>query len=421
MLVIAPFACKADPPSKPPDEPTKPAVPDKVSVDASVATAASQWYRGTFVPDGGPQLPIYFQVPAAGTAGKGKLVTAAYETEIDATWNAKELTIAFPLYNTQITATADAQGKLTGNWRVDSRSWGTGQVAFHATPVAEPAPEARFDTEQLPGEPIDLGAATTVWRTKFPESGTGKLVIEQPAVGVFTATIQFSTGNTVYLAGNGRGKELRFSALVGQSPYLLALQLDAAKQALTGTWLAGPKLAWRESLTARRTKDFALPPAVKTEERNQAFAMPQLAKHRGKPLIVELGASWCSACKHAAVALKRIHDRHHANGLEIVTLTYEFTDDSAYNKKQAEAFKAAYSVPWEVIPVDGDAERAAEIIPEGLVGVDASGFPITLFVKPDGSIHAVHNSFPSPELTELNARWVKDYEDHAAAIMAAKK
>jgi hypothetical protein len=33
----------------------------------------------------------------------------------------------------------------------------------------------------------------------------------------------------------------------------------------------------------------------------------------------------------------------------------------------------------------------------------------------------VHNSFPSPELTELNARWVKDYEEHAAAIMAAKK
>lgn len=96
------------------------------------------------------------------------------------------------------------------------------------------------------------------------------------------------------------------------------------------------------------------------------------------------------------------------------------TDDIAYNKKQAEAFKAAHHIPWEVIPVDGSLERAWEIIPQGLDGVDLSGFPITLFVKRDGSIRSVQASFPGPERPVEHARWVKKYEEQAAAIVAAR-
>ncbi|HKE13338.1 MAG TPA: TlpA disulfide reductase family protein [Kofleriaceae bacterium] len=437
LCAVSVHACakSSDSTGKPPDEAagTKAVAADKggqgqeaagtasTAPAAPAAAADKHWYRAAFVPEGSPEIPIYLQLPAAGSSGTGKVVNGQHEADVDAAWTGKDLKVSFPLYHASINATADAQGRLSGSWQVESKTWGAGLVPFHAEPTDAPAPEQRFDQKTLPGQPIDLGEATTVWRAKFPESGVAKITMHQPAPGVFNATVLFTTGNVVYLAGNGRGKQVHMSAFIGLSLYLLTAELDAKKKTLTGKWISGPRLEWREAFKAGRGKDFEVPIAVKTQQRDQLFSMPQLSRYDGKPLIVEVGGSWCDACKHAAGALKEIYDRQHSKGLEIVTLTYEFTDDSAYNKKQAEAFKAAYKLPWEVIPVDGSTDRAWEIIPQGIEGVDASGFPITLFVNPDGSIRSVHASFAGPEHPVEHRRGVKEYEEQAAALVAATK
>jgi thiol-disulfide isomerase/thioredoxin len=232
--------------------------------------------------------------------------------------------------------------------------------------------------------------------------------------------VLFPTGNVVYLAGNGRGKEIRLSSLIGLSIYSISAEVDAKKKTLTGKWVSGPHLAWRETFKASRTSDFDVEVSVKTAKRDQTLSMPQLAGYAGKPLIVEVGGSWCDACKHAAEALRDIYGRYHDRGLEIVSLTYEFTDDTAYNKRQAETFKKTYQIPWEVISVDGDTEKAWEVIPQGIEGVDASAFPLTLFVRRDGTIHAIHASFAGPENAKEHKRWVEEYERGAAAIVGGK-
>ena len=429
LLVVSVHACAKSsdsPSSKPPDEAagSKSIGPDTASGPATARSApAAQWYRVAFAPEDSPEIPIYLQLPAIGASGTGKVVNGQYQAECDAVWSGRDLTASFPIYHASIHATADAQSQLRGTWQVASKAWGSsaGPVPVRASPVDGPAPEQRFPGESMPGEPIDLGAATTVWRAVLPESGTAKITLRQQAPGVLDATVLFPTGNVVYLAGNGRGKEIRLSALVGLSLYLLTAEIDAGKKTLTGKWRSGPGLEWREPFKARRGEDFAVAVGVKTSKRDQLFSMPQLARYDGKPLIVEVGGTWCEACKHAAAALRSIYDREHARGLEIVTLIYEFTDDTAYNKKQADAFKAASKLPWEVIPVDGSVDRAGEIIPEGLEGVDASGFPITLFVNRDGSIQAVHASFAGPEQPDEHRRWVEEYEEKAAALLAGGK
>ena len=413
---IAPSACSKSSEQAPPADDSAKAT-DPAEKPPVAKAAPGQWYRAVFSPEDTPEIPIYLQLPAPGTTGTGKVVNGGHEAEFDASWSGKDLKIAFPLFHALINATADAKGELSGTWQVESRTWGSGLLPFRASPVDSPAPEKRFDSESLPGEPIDLGQATTYWRAEFPESGTVKFVIHQVAPGVFNATVQFPTGNLVYLAGNGRGSELRMSALIGLSIYILSAKVEKDMKSMTGKWISGPHLAWREAMKAKRGQDFELPISVKTKREGQLFSMPQLARYDGKPLIVELGGSWCDACKHAASALKPIYERLHPRGLEVVSLTYEFTDDSAYNKRQAEDFKKTYGLPWEVIPVDGSVEQAWEIIPEGIEGVDASGFPITLFVNRDGSIRGVHASFAGPEHPKEHARWVKEYEELAAAIV----
>jgi thiol-disulfide isomerase/thioredoxin len=379
--------------------------------------AAEQWYRVVVTPPELPQVPFFMQLPPRGSGGVGKIVSGKQETELDVSWARDELTLVVPLMHASVEARVSGDGALVGTWKVDSRSWGQHSMPFRAAPIAAPAPETRFDEASLPGVPIDLKEGRTTWRARFSDSGVAKIELLQAKPGVFEATAFFPTGNMVHLAGNGRGRRFLMSSMVGLSINLFRGELDASGKTLRGTWISGPKLEWRETFQATRVADFEVEIAVKPSSKSELLSMPQLASYAGKPLIVEVGGSWCDACKHAAAALRDVYARHHQSGLEIVSLTYEFTDDSAYNKKQAEAFKKEYEIPWEVIPVDGEADRAWEIIPPGLEGVDASGFPLTFFVNRDGSIRALHASFAGPEVPEVHRRHVEEYQKHAAAIV----
>lgn len=382
--------------------------------------AAEQWYRVVLSPPDLPEIPFFLYLPPRGAGGTGKMVSGKQETELDVRWAGEKLTLEVPIMHAAVEATTSGNGALAGSWKVDSKSWGKIAIPFRAAPIDAPAPETRFDEASPAGAPIDLGESRTTWRARFSESGVAKIEVEQTKPGVFEATVFFPTGNTVHLAGNGRGREILMSSLVGFSINLFRGQLDASHKTLRGTWISGPTLEWREPFQASRVADFDVELAIKTKRKGQILSMPQLKAYAGKPLIVEVGGSWCDACKHAAAALRDIYLRHHDSGLEIVSLTYEFTDDSAYNRQQAEAFKKEYEIPWEVIPVDGEADRAWEIIPPGLEGVDTSGFPLTFFVGRDGSIRALHASFAGPEVPEEHQRDVEEYRKQAAAIVEEK-
>ncbi|MEO8702707.1 MAG: TlpA disulfide reductase family protein [Kofleriaceae bacterium] len=345
------------------------------------------------------------------------IVNGKHQAEFDASWTGDNVAIRFALFHATIDAVAAADGELTGKWNVASQTWGTSAQTFRATPISSPDPAARFDSKMLPGDPIDLHEASTTWRVAFPESGIAKLELEQVAPGVFNGTLLFSTGNVVYVAGNARGHRLRLSSLIGLSIYLFDAELDDAQKTLTGIWVAGPDIKWNETLVATRSNDFEVASTLKIAQRNQLFAMSQLAPYASKPLIIEVGGSWCDTCKHAAAALVDIYKREHPHGLEIVSLTYEWTDDNEYNKRQAVEFKRTYRIPWEVIAVDGSLEKAWDVIPPGLDGVDVSGFPITLFVNRDGTIRSIHASFAGPENPREHQRWRDMYDREARALV----
>ena len=109
--------------------------------------------------------------------------------------------------------------------------------------------------------------------------------------------------------------------------------------------------------------------------------------------------------------------RFHADGLEIVTLAYEFTDDSAYNRSRAKLYKQQHGVPWDVIAVDGGVDKAGEILPSALTEVEVSGFPIALFIDRKFDLRGVRAGFPNPSASAEHALAVDGYERLAQQIM----
>lgn len=400
--------------SKSPDPSTSAPPSPTPTADAAPAPASTGWYRAVIGEKQGTGIPFFLQLPASGS--DAVIANGPDRVRAKLVSGPPKVVVAFEILRTKIEATADAKGALDGTWASTSKSWGTASLSFHAEPIAGPDPTKRFP--EAPGP--DVAGVWKVTLTKPTEFG--KLVISHGTGNELTATFAFQGGNLAFIAGNQDGKTIRLSAFDGASPYLLVATVDDAGKKLTGNWTAGQELAWKETLAGERTGDFKLEIITKLADKRPKLALPQLAKapYAGKPVIVELGGSWCPACGHASSKLRELRDKYAADGLQVLMLAYEFTDDAEYNKQQAQAFKTKYSIPWEVIPVDGGLEKYNDILPPEISNIDASGFPITIFVARDGGIEGFHGGFPPEKWGDLHQQALADYDRLTAKIVASK-
>lgn len=380
------------------------------------APASSGWYRVVLGEKQGTAIPFFLQIPATGD--DAFIATGPDRVRAKLVSRPPELVVQFDILHTEIAATAGEHGALDGTWASTSKSWGTASLSLHAEPVAGPDPALRFASS--PGGPDPSG----VWKVQLTKPDEwAKLVVTHGAGTELTGTLAFQTGNLAFLAGNQDGSTIRLSAFDGSSPYLLTAELDAAGKTFKGAWTAGQALDWKETLTGTKTPDFVLEHPLQLVARRPMLKLPELAKppYKGQPVIVELGGSWCPACGHATTKLKELAARYGSQGLQVLTLAYEFTDDAGYNKRQAELFKTKFQLPWQVIPVDGGLEKYNDILPPELESIDASGFPITIFVARDGGIEGFHSGFPAEKWGPLHDQVVADYDRLTAKILSTGK
>lgn len=400
------LGCSKSSNSKP--QPTGSASTVTASDAAAVADRAT-WYRATLAA-ADLEIPFFLEIPATGD--EAFVVTGPDRVRAKLASRPPKLELAFDLYRTKITASAGEGTALGGAFESDSGSWGKAKLGFTAEPIAKPDPALRFPA--TPGPDL-LG----VWKLTLPDQ-IAKLVLSRGEGDEVLGYINFQSGNQAFLSGAQAGKTVRLSAFDGTSPYLLVAELAEAGN-LSGSWTAGQDLAWKDTFTGARSADFTVEGKTKLASARPKLKLPQLARYAGKPVIVELGGSWCTACGFASTKLRELKDKYAGDGLEILMLAYEFTDDTAYNQAQADAFKAKFEIPWEVIPIDGDLEDYGDIVPPELKNVDASGFPITIFVARDGGIEGFHRSFPAKSWGAPYAHAVAEYDRLAAKIIAARR
>lgn len=377
-------------------EPTPPAAPDPVE---------APWYRGQLESPSdktiGP-LPFFFQLPPAGAKGQALLRSADLDLRLQHDWQGQRVTIRFPLYRAVITGTVGADGALTGAWESQSQTWGAGTMPFSATPITGPESDELFANQPRATtngtRPAEL-PLPIIARIQGEKSGAIKLAVTKNQRGTgHVAMYEGAGGNTSRMGGSVSGNRLRFVAFEGNGTYLLDAEI-AEDGSLSGTWKAlhGP-IVWSEPLTGESLgDDFELERTVTIADRQDGLRIgdADLSSYRGKPTIVELAGSWCTNCAYAAPFLVEMYEKYHGQGLAMVSLVYEMTEDQAYNQKQAEVFRAEHGIPWQVIAMSGDFTSVGENLPQSLENIDLSGLPIALFVSKSGQLLHVHSGFPA--------------------------
>lgn len=390
----------------PQTDPPKPAV-----------EARKQWYLAelALAAQGDNPGPAHFflQVPQGGAPGPAIVRSGDHDVEAKHTWNGDKLEIPFPLFHTKLSATRAADGTLAGTWNSESRTWGKAALTFTARPIAEPT-VAALRTEGYTDKPNDGFSGT--WKLAM-EGGPVRLQLTVKPDGQALASFSFPSGSYLHLGGVASADKLRLSGFDGTSPYRITAALNG--ETMQVKWAVSQDFGWRETFQGERVDKLEVEggPRLIQGADNLELADFDVAQLAGKPTIVELAGSWCITCRFIAPFLVEMYGKYREKGLHMVTLTYEFTEDEAYNKQAADNFKREYGITWDVIPMMGGIEEAADILPQTLEGMELGAFPYSIFLDAAGKVRYIHAGFPSDPKAQAEAK--VEYERQIQALLAS--
>lgn len=389
------------------------------AADASLAAHAVQpgWYRVELdTTDEGP-LPFYVEFPA----GDGVAHIVNGEETLDAEFRAMPNggVLDFPHLDTRVEFTSLTDGSLSGTYFKTYTGGVVQMMTASASRVDGPDPAGRF--APFFGSDADGPADFSgVWRMEFEKDRTAKGVFAQSDNGVLRGTIVTPTGDYRYLAGNVEGRQLRLSVFDGAHAFLFTGAMNESGDAFTGVFRSNE--SHRDTFTATRDVDFELPnplDEVSLKPGVTRLSLPQLNQppYKGAPTIVTAFGTWCPNCNDLAPELVRFYEKYHDQGLEILGLAYERTDDPERSARQIERYQERYGAEWQILQSGvSEKDKTAATLPD----LNAfRAYPTTIFVNRDGTVRAIHSGFFGPGAGEQYSETVQRFDRLINEILAS--
>jgi len=136
----------------------------------------------------------------------------------------------------------------------------------------------------------------------------------------------------------------------------------------------------------------------------------------GKVVLVTLAGTWCPNCHDEARYLADFYREYRDRGLEVVGLMYEHFEDFETAAEQVRRFRAELGIDYTLLVAGySDKQRAAETLPM-LNRVLA--FPTTIFLGRNGEVRRIHTGFTGPGTGEYYDRFIAEFEDYVAGLVA---
>lgn len=377
---------------------------------------AEAWLRVELDTGEGGWLPFFVKIPPEGERATirnaGEDIEAALMRFDDAFF------LDFPHYDAKLTLEPAGGDDWTGVYIKTRPGGDIAEMAARAARIDAPDPAERFAGLGDVGTVLDL---TGEWRVEFDSGEIAKGIFAQDG-GVLTGTILTPTGDYRYLAGNVGERLMALSVFDGAHAFLFKAAWGGALGELVGEFHSGNH--YTDGFTALRVPEgetFELPDpfdavALVPGETRLRLERLDSAPYAGAPTIVTVFGTWCPNCHDEAPVLKRLYDEHNGQGLQMLGLAYEHTDDEARSRRLIERFRQRYGIGWEIIPAGlSDKARTAATLP---ALTDIKSYPTTIFINADGTVRAIHSGFAGPATGEAHERLVAEFERLTREIVA---
>ncbi len=352
-------------------------------------------------------------------SGSGKTLKAWFfngdektiSTSAEATPTA--FTAYFKQYNSRLEATVKGD-TFEGRYIRDGKTYPVTAVRHRNPPPPEgPAPQ--------------IGGSWLVATGNQTGEKAWRLVIRQKGAEVTGALLRVD-GDTGTLTGRYAGGSFTMSHFSGARP--VVFQLTPAADGSLNILQNGIRKLTAVKAGEAKTKGIPDPedPLRHTTMRNPKeplrFAFPDLDGHvfsstderfKGKVVIVSIGGSWCPNCHDEAPVLGDLYRKYHAQGLEIIELSFEEAEQLA-NPTRLREFIKDYGVEYPVV-LAGEIEQLAAKLPQA-EHLDA--FPTTFFIGRDGLVHAIHSGFTGHAMGPLHDELVKEITHLVTTLLAER-
>jgi thiol-disulfide isomerase/thioredoxin len=238
-----------------------------------------------------------------------------------------------------------------------------------------------------------------------------QLIVRQSGAEASAAILRVD-GDTGTLTGSYRDGKFVLSHFSGARPLVVELTPAADGTLSMVQNRDNPLVAVRmEQARAKGLPEPSDPSrftSVKDPTEPLHFSFPDLTgrivsntdpKFRGKVVVVSISGSWCPNCHDEAPFLGELYRKYRAQGLEIVSLSFEEAEQLK-NPVRLRAFIKKYGIEYTVL-VPGEPKELTDKLPQG---VNLSSFPTTFFLGRDGRVRSVHAGFPGAASGEFHAQ-----------------
>jgi thiol-disulfide isomerase/thioredoxin len=261
---------------------------------------------------------------------------------------------------------------------------------------------------------FELGSANPIFEGKWEVTFSPTDRDSSKAIGIFhhleqtdflSGTFLTETGDYRFLEGMRHEDKMYLSCFDGSHAFLFIAQHNTNGQ-LSGKFYSGAH--WEEDWTAKRNPEFELRKAeeltfAKNKGEKINFSFNDLdnnkvslsdKKFENKPVIIQVMGSWCPNCADESAYLAELYQQYKHQGLEIIAIAYEKTNDPEKAKAQVRRLTNKLGIAYTVLlPLQVGKTKAGESLPF-LNGIMA--FPTTVFLNKAHQIVRIHTGFSGP-------------------------
>ena len=139
-------------------------------------------------------------------------------------------------------------------------------------------------------------------------------------------------------------------------------------------------------------------------------------RFKDKALIVDIMGTWCHNCLDEAPVLQRLVEQFGKNGLEVVGLSFEITNDPALGRKNLQLYKDRFGLTYPLLfAASIDDENVKKQIHSQLNNFFA--YPTAIFIDKSHKVQAIHSGFKGPGTGEEFQRQIRDFEELASKLV----
>ena len=118
-------------------------------------------------------------------------------------------------------------------------------------------------------------------------------------------------------------------------------------------------------------------------------------RFRGKVLVLDIMGTWCHNCLDAAPVLQQLFEQFGPEGLEVVGLAFEISDDADLARKNLSLYSNRHGITFPLLFCGSlDAANVQLRIKSQLENFGA--YPTSIFVGRDGRVRSIHMGFNGP-------------------------